>query len=87
MSKHLSFKVKLTEVVPYFYKITPEVLVATASRALHSCFVSGPQYTGDKADQPQIIPKTFIAKGTIVGNGHENWALLRLLPLMDHGKL
>ncbi|XP_031177005.1 uncharacterized protein LOC116065609 [Sander lucioperca] len=36
-----------------------------------------------KADKPQIIPKTFIAKGTIVGNGHENWALLRLLPLMN----
>ena len=41
-----------------------------------------PYTFSDKADQPQIIPKTFIAKGTIVGNGHENWALLRLLPLM-----
>lgn len=25
MSKHLSFKVKLTEVVPYFYKIAPGI--------------------------------------------------------------
>lgn len=36
----------------------------------------------DKTDQPQIIPKPFISKGTTCGNGHENWSLLRLLPLM-----
>lgn len=36
----------------------------------------------DKTDQPQVIPTTFASRGTIGGNGHENWALLRLLPLM-----
>lgn len=36
----------------------------------------------DKANQPQIISKTFNSKGTTGGNGHENWSLLRLLPLM-----
>ncbi len=36
----------------------------------------------DKIDQPQVIPTTFASRGTIGGNGHENWALLRLLPLM-----
>lgn len=36
----------------------------------------------DKTDQPQVIPATFASKGTIGGNGHENWALIRLLPLM-----
>lgn len=40
-----------------------------------------PYTFSDKADQPQIIPKTFITKGTTGGNGHENWSLLRLLPL------
>ncbi len=36
----------------------------------------------DKTDQPQTIPIAFASRGTIGGNGHENWALLRLLPLM-----
>lgn len=41
-----------------------------------------PYTFSDKVDQPQKIPKGFISKGTIGGNGHENWSLLRLLPLM-----
>ena len=36
----------------------------------------------DKTDQPQPIAQGFSTKGTIGGNGHENWALLRLLPLI-----
>lgn len=36
----------------------------------------------DKTDQPQIIPAAFASRGTIGDDGHENWALLRLLPLM-----
>lgn len=41
-----------------------------------------PYAFSDKVDQPQKIPKGLISKGTIRGNGHENWSLLRLLPLM-----
>ena len=36
----------------------------------------------DKTDQPQPIARGFAKKGTIGGNGHENWALIRLLPLL-----
>jgi hypothetical protein len=36
----------------------------------------------DRTDQPQPIPKSYTSKQTIGGNGHENWALLRLLPLL-----
>lgn len=36
----------------------------------------------DKTDQPQTISKGFSAKGTIGGNGHENWSLIRLLPFL-----
>ncbi len=36
----------------------------------------------DKTNRPQQIPKAFATKGTIGGNGHENWTLLRLLPLL-----
>lgn len=33
-------------------------------------------------DQPQPITHGFSTKGTIGGNGHENWALLGQLPLI-----
>lgn len=36
----------------------------------------------DKTDRPQPIVKGFDRKGTIGGNGHENWCLIRLLPLL-----
>lgn len=36
----------------------------------------------DKTDQPQPIAPGFSTKGTIGGNGHEKWALIRLLPLI-----
>lgn len=36
----------------------------------------------DSTDQPQPIAHGFSTKGTIGGNGHENWALIRLLPLL-----
>lgn len=35
----------------------------------------------DKTDQPQTIAKGFSTKGTIGGNGHENWSVIRFLPL------
>lgn len=35
-----------------------------------------------KTDRPQIIGKGFSAKGTIGGNAHENWCLIRLLPFL-----
>ncbi len=36
----------------------------------------------DKTDRPQVIGKGFSSKGTIGGNGHENWCLIRLLPFL-----
>lgn len=41
-----------------------------------------PYKFSDKTNRPQKIPKTFKLKGSIGGNGHENWTLLRLLPFM-----
>lgn len=41
-----------------------------------------PYKFSDRVNQPQKIPMTFHAKRTIGGNGHENWTLLHLLPLM-----
>nr|XP_055065480.1 uncharacterized protein LOC129447733 isoform X2 [Misgurnus anguillicaudatus]XP_055065481.1 uncharacterized protein LOC129447733 isoform X2 [Misgurnus anguillicaudatus] len=36
----------------------------------------------DKTNKPHTIPQTFSVKKSIGGNAHENWALLRLLPLI-----
>ncbi|XP_065099819.1 uncharacterized protein [Paramisgurnus dabryanus] len=41
----------------------------------------------DKVDKPQPIPKNFVSKLSIGGNGHENCTLLRLLPLMIGSKV
>lgn len=48
---------------------------------------SFPYKYSDRVNKPKKIAKTSFAKGTIGGNGHENWALLRLLPLMIGSKV
>lgn len=41
------------------------------------------KYTfNDRTDRSQMISKRFSTKGTIGGNSHENWCLIRLLPLL-----
>lgn len=41
-----------------------------------------PYSFSDRVNKPHQIPKTFSSKSTIGGNGHENWRLIRLLPLL-----
>ncbi|KAG5268668.1 hypothetical protein AALO_G00215090, partial [Alosa alosa] len=36
----------------------------------------------DKTNRPHKIPMTFRRNGSIGGNGHENWSLVRFLPLI-----
>lgn len=36
----------------------------------------------DDLDRPQSIPVNFASRGTIGGNAHENWSLIRLLPFI-----
>lgn len=50
--------------------------------ALNDAMKQFPYTFSDSTNQPQLIPKTFSSKSTIGGNGHENWTLLRLLPLL-----
>ena len=49
---------------------------------LNNRIVSFPYEHADKVDKPKPIVKTYASKMTIGGNGHENAALLRLLPLI-----
>lgn len=41
-----------------------------------------PYKFSDKTNSPQRISVNFHLTGTIGGNGHENWTLLRLLPII-----
>lgn len=53
----------------------------TLDRLNHSIRSFPYKYT-DKVNKPKVIAKSALTKKSIGGNGHENWALLRLLPLM-----
>lgn len=52
---------------------------------INNLITSFPYKWGDKTNRPHLLPKTLLQKKktqTIGGNAHENWCLLRLLPLM-----
>ncbi|XP_026116308.1 uncharacterized protein LOC113094884 [Carassius auratus] len=49
---------------------------------LNSAIQNFPYLFSDKTNRPNKIPRSFSINGTIGGNGHENWTLLRLIPLM-----
>lgn len=49
---------------------------------LNRAIMSFPYQHSDKVDRPHPVPQTFATRGTIGGNGHENHALLRLLPVL-----
>lgn len=49
---------------------------------LNRAILSFPIQHSDKVNRPHPIPQSFATRGTIGGNGHENHALLRLLPVL-----
>lgn len=54
---------------------------------LNAAIQSFPYRFSDKTNRPQQILKSFQLKGSLGGNGHENWSLLRLLPLIIGSKV
>ncbi|XP_059180201.1 uncharacterized protein LOC131959109 [Centropristis striata] len=54
---------------------------------LNQKITSFPYQHTDKVNRPKAIHKTFMTRGTIGGNGHENATLLRLLPLFVGNKV
>lgn len=54
---------------------------------LNAAIQSFPYRFSDKTNRPQQISKSFQMKGSFGGNGHENWTLLRLLPLIIGSKV
>lgn len=40
-----------------------------------------------KSNAPQAVPRTFASRKSVGGNAHENWTLLRLLPLIVGEKI
>lgn len=49
---------------------------------LNNLITQFPYKGSDKANSPKAIPQTYIQRRTIGGNAHENWALIRCLPLI-----
>jgi len=54
---------------------------------LNNTIKSFPYKWGDKTDRPQPITTAFHTRKSIGGNAHENWTLIRLLPLMIGHKI
>jgi len=97
LSKHLSFFHPITGfppdalhdlfegIVPIELSVCLKDLISKGFISydeLNSCIKSFPYKDSDRVNKPKVIAKSSFAKGTVGGNGHENWALLRLLPLM-----
>ncbi|KAL2082779.1 hypothetical protein ACEWY4_022597 [Coilia grayii] len=100
LQKHLSFFHVITGFPPdvlhdLFEGVIPRELALCLQKLisakyftfdqLNSIIQSFPYLYSDKVNRPQRIPKTFHLKKTVGGNAHENWALIRLLPLMVGG--
>lgn len=54
--------------------------------SLNEMIQTFPYKWGDKTNRPHLLPRTFQSKKSVGGNAHENWCLLRLIPLIV-GKL
>lgn len=49
---------------------------------LNTLIQTFPYKWGDKTNRPHAVPQSFTSSKSIGGNAHENWSLLRLLPLI-----
>ncbi|XP_063051202.1 uncharacterized protein LOC134445957 [Engraulis encrasicolus] len=54
---------------------------------LNQAIKTFPYQHNDKVDRPHPVTASFSSRGTIGGNGHENHALLRLLPVIIGSKI
>lgn len=50
--------------------------------SLNESILTFPYKWADKSNRPHAIPRTFMQNKSIGGNAHENWSLLRFLPLL-----
>ena len=97
LSKHLSYFHPVTGFPPdilhdLFEGIVPVELCLCLKELIRKGFITFdglnsriklfPYKFSDKVSKPKQITKASFATGRISGNGHENWTLLRLLPLM-----
>lgn len=97
LSKHLSYFHPVTVFPPdilhdFFEGVIPveiclclKVLIAKrfiTFNELNNRIKAFPYKYSDRINKPQKITKSSFARSSIGGNGHENWTLLRLLPLM-----
>lgn len=75
----------LEGIVPGELALCLKVLISNgyfSLETLNQAIKQFPYTFSDKTNQPQLVRKNFSTMATIGGNAHENWALLRHLPLM-----
>ncbi|XP_071337763.1 uncharacterized protein [Trachinotus anak] len=97
LSKHLSYFHPVTGFPPdilhdFFEGVIPVELSLCLKKfiskgyitldRLNSLITSFPYKYSDRVNKPKAISKSNVEKGNIGGNGHENWTLLRFLPLL-----
>lgn len=97
LSKHLSYFHPVTGFPPeILHDFVVGVVPLELSLCLKSLFSKGyitldrlnslinsfPHKYSDRVNKPSVITKAHVEKGSIGGNGHENWSLLRFLPLL-----
>lgn len=97
LSKHLSYFNPVTGFPPdilhdFFEGVIPVELSLCLNKfiskgyitldRLNSLINSFPYKYSDRVNKPKAISKANVEKGSIGGNGHENWTLLRFLPLL-----
>lgn len=97
LSKHLSYFNPVTGFPPdilhdFFEGVIPVELSLCLNKfiskgyitldRLNSLINSFPYKYSDRVNKPKAISKANVEKGSIGGNGHENWTLLRFLSLL-----
>ena len=54
---------------------------------INSSILHFPYKWTDKTNKPHTLPENLLSRKTIGGNAHENWSLLRLLPILIGPKI
>ncbi|XP_070406635.1 uncharacterized protein [Nothobranchius furzeri] len=80
----------LEGVVPFELALCLEELMRKkyfSLQLLNDAICQFPYKWNDKTNSPHAIPLTFSSRMSVGGNAHENWCLLRLLPLIIGDKV
>lgn len=75
----------LEGIVPVELALSFDILITKkyfSLMELNNAIRDFPYKWSDKTSRPHLIPANFSTRKSVGGNAHENWCLLRLLPLI-----